>query len=217
MSTRSGKKRAASSGKKSSVGIKALTKPANKNTTKRSTASVAPKKVKKETVAPAPKKRVLLTYVREDQPATKSSLDQFRALMTLYQRKGMDKDEAEARAREDMFGVSLAPFGRQKGILYQVNLDTGVIKYAASVFTAQLPTDRIRNRDLKAQAESRFKDRSIEFVTAEPLDDAEAVRALVVKATFVRGASSDSPTYKKFVRNEAHRKALQALAAAKKK
>lgn len=217
MSTRSGKKRVVSSGKKD---VKAPTKETIKKTIAAAAAAVA--QPKKTNVVTAPKKSkkakkaavavLRTTYTRADQPATEASLNQYQTLVAIYKRKGMEKDEAEATARDDMFEVSSAPFGRQKGIMYQLNTDTGVITYAASVFTAQSPNDRIRNGDLMAQVESRFKNRSIQFVTSatsETLENADEIRKIIVKSMYMRGCSSDSQTYKKYVSNEARIAAMK--------
>jgi hypothetical protein len=216
MSTRSGKKRVVSSS------VKAPTKDTIKKTIAAAAAAVTtqPKKTNVATTSKKSKKTkktpaVVLrtTYTRADQPATEAALNQYQTLVAIYKRKGMEKDEAEATARDDMFEVSPAPFGRQKGIMYQLNADTGLITYAASVFTAQSPNDRIRNGDLMAQAESRFKNRAIQFVTSassETLDDAKEVRKIIAKSMYMRGCSSDSQTYKKYVRNEARIAALKS-------
>lgn len=130
------------------------------------------------------------------------------------------RDDSTMQAKHEFFSVYSAPFGRQKGVMYELNLKTRVVRYAGSVYTAQLPDDHIRPLDLKTQAEVRFNDnkRAISFKLSESTkfrnsEDIRSVDEAIRQSTYKRGVSRDSTTYRQYQRNLAQATAQAANAA----
>ena len=153
-------------------------------------------------------------YYRSDQPMSTGGQQRYRVLVdTELQRmiSSLNNTPAEARPLirqlmpelkkkakaivfQEAFVHSRAPFGRQKGVTYTWNQDTGVVEYAGAVYICQEPEDYIRPADLQAQAQSRFNSggRRLSFTPKTAPQTVDDLQRMIERQHFVQGVSGDS-------------------------
>lgn len=211
--TRSINKKSSSAAAKGSRNTGAATLSATKK--RKNVAAIKKRDKKSATTATkaAAKGAVYTGYMRVDEPQTEKLNAMYK--MRTEMLRGILREEnptwnrvhvretAYEKVLDEMHTYHPAPFGRQKGIYYTVNFETGEISYCASVWIAQRPGDYIPPADLRAQAKSRFdyRNRRITF-NAEGISrdtPTQEVRELLVLSLRTRGGHAKTKTYKRFL------------------
>lgn len=197
----------------------ATKKKSGKTTTKvETTTSTKSDNTATSTSTATTERTVYTGYFREDQPMSQHMHTMFTGRVALLEaqlrldHKGEEdswtrqriRDVARETAIGEFFEISRAPFGRKRGIAFQVDFNKNRIEYAASVWTAQFPGDSIRAADLMAQAQARFNvgKRRIRFDANLKGLSLPDIQRLVVSTMYERGATTRSDAYRRFVRKE---------------